>query len=121
MARFSKDVETDVEVTKDVTVEVSTEVTVSDTVDIEVNIEISAEEFYDAMTPSEMDEMARMLHGNGNMNLINILSPDESCIYQMSSQDKEKFYKDLAYHVGMTDSEFLNELIENLKYWQRDK
>lgn len=120
MARFNKDVETDVTITQDVTVEVSTEVTVSDAVDIEVNINISAEEFYDAMTPPEMNEMAKMLHGNGNMNLMDILNP-EYTVYAMSSEDKAKFYKDLAYHVGMTDSEYLDELIEDLGYWKRER
>lgn len=113
--------EQNVEITQDVTVEVSHEVTVSDYVDISVDVDVSVEEFYDAMTPTDMQEMATMLHSSGSMDLMSILIPSQNNMFSMNSEQKEKFYKDLAYHVGMTDSQYLDELIENLSYWKRER
>jgi len=74
--------------------------------DIQSDIEIEVDEFHSKMTDCEKTEMITKQLQNGDLSL-------------MDSQDREKFYKDFAYHVGGSDTEFLNILIDELTYWRR--
>jgi len=93
MAKFTKN--------KDVEVSASTSV--------DVEIDISVEDFYDEMSDSEEKEMIDLLRYH-----------DVSISELMDTvDDKAKFYKDLAYHVGASDVEHLDALITELQYWSK--
>jgi len=74
---------------------------------VDVEVEISVEEYYEKMSVSEQNEM------------INLLRTDDVCIPDLMDtiQDKAKFFKELAYYVGNSDSENLEFLINELQYW----
>lgn len=88
--------------TKNKTVPVNTEA------DVEVNIDISVNEFYQEMSSIEEKDM------------LDLLRDDMSPIELVDTlDDKAKFYKDLAYHLGVTDSDHLDALITELQYWSK--
>lgn len=74
---------------------------------IDVDVEISVEEYYDKMSVSEENEM------------IDLLRTNDLCVPDLMNtiQDKAKFFKDLAYHIGVTDTEHIDALITELQYW----
>jgi len=71
-----------------------------------VDVEIEVDEFHNAMTDEDKIEMLFKQLKNGDLSL-------------MDSQDRGKFYKDFAYYVGGSDTEFLNILIDELLYWSK--
>lgn len=77
---------------------------------VDVCINVSAQEFYSAMDDSEKTEMLSFLVKDTDyISSIDIIHPT----------DKNQFYKELAYYVGNSDSENLEYLIEELKYWSK--
>ena len=79
---------------------------------VDVDVEVSVSEFYGGMSDSDKNMMVALLAKDVSAELMNILE-------YVDSDDKPKFYKELAYHVGNSDSEHLEPLIEELQYWSK--
>jgi len=77
------------------------------------HVNISVSMFCGGMSSEEENEMVSLLIDNGDLDIIDIV---DSCA---DAEAKEKFYKELAYRVGTTDTEFLDNLIEALQYWKK--
>jgi len=91
--------------------------------EISIETTISVDEFYCEMSKSEMKEMTSMLSKEitEGTDLMDILDPPPESMFEVLEIDKEKFYKNLAHHVGTTDSQFLEQFIEDLSYWSQDE
>jgi len=76
-------------------------------INVDVDVDVDVEEFYEEMSDDEKEEMAHLLSDD-----INILD-------FTGKSDREKMYKDLAYYVGVSDSEHLEYLIKELQYWSK--
>jgi len=78
---------------------------------VDIEIDISVEEFYTKMGEQDSIEMHNLLRGD---------IPDYEAHEVMENiEDKAKFYKDLAYHIGVSDVEHLDALITGLQYWRK--
>ena len=78
--------------------------------DINIDVDISVEEFFSEMSESDNKKMSKLLVESDDFDIVNAIN---------QTDDKGKFYKELAYHVGVTDSEHLDALITELQYWSK--
>lgn len=85
---------------------------ISVSTNIDVDVEISVSDFYHEMSETENEEMAKLMIGNLELDIMDLMP-------FLENEDKPKFYKDLAYYVGVSDTQNLELLIEELKYWKR--
>lgn len=74
---------------------------------VTAHVNIGVHEFYESMSDTEKKEMLGYFSDTSVLEFIE------------SQEDKQAFYKELAYQVGNSDFENLEYLIEELKYWSK--